>query len=85
MRHIGDFLGRLKSLRPPHETVRTEVKKILSEKLGAELDIGDIRCQDGVVYITADAMQKSEIFMRRRAILSALADRLGAEAPSDIR
>ncbi len=84
MEHIAVFFDRIRSIALPNERVRRETLSAIREKIGIELDMGDIRIQCGKAIISTDASAKSEIFMRKRALLAALADRLGNKSPTDI-
>lgn len=84
--NIGKFLERFANLRPSKKLIKEEGAKIISALLNIEINSESFEERDGVLYLKIEnPALKNEIFLKKNQILEALKERLGKNAPRDLR
>ncbi|MBC8464908.1 MAG: hypothetical protein H8D63_00835 [Parcubacteria group bacterium] len=85
MDHITTLLKKFTSITPPDESVRKEIVRVLESDYNILLNISDVNVQKGVVYLETSPLIKTEVMMRKEAILSNIKKTLSDSTPRDIR
>jgi hypothetical protein len=70
--NIGPLFDRFKNLQLPDETLRRLASEIITRECGVTIPIEKISIQNGVLSVDANPRVRSEVFMRRDAILDQL-------------
>ena len=85
-KNVGKFLERFANLRPSKTLIKEQSAKIISGLLNVEIKPDNFEERDGVLYLkSANPALKNEIFLKKNQILEALKEKLGPNAPRDIR
>ena len=74
--NIGDLLARFKKLKPTDTFIKEECVEVLQDSLGVKIDIKDISVQKNTLFLNLHPAIKTEIFLKKEHILSALKKRL---------
>ncbi|MCX6731602.1 MAG: DciA family protein [Candidatus Parcubacteria bacterium] len=85
-RNIGRFLEKFANFRPSKTLIKEESAQIIGGILGVEIKSENLEERDGILFLkTANPALKNEIFLKKSQILEALKEKLGPNAPRDIR
>ena len=86
MKKLQLLLDRFLNITPPNHAVRNAVVDVVRVKINIVLDRSDISVREGVVYIKARPIIKSEILLRKKEILDGVKNKIGsAAAVVDVR
>ena len=80
MKKLRLLLGRFLDITPPNHAVRNAVVDVVRVKINIVLDRSDISVREGVVYIKARPIIKSEILLRKKEILDGVKNKIGSTA-----
>lgn len=69
---IGGFLEKFKKILFQKEEVLSVIIKVVSKYTPIILDVKKIKIKNTIIYIEANPIQKSEIFMNKNKILKDL-------------
>ena len=83
MENISSFLQRFKKLLSSHGAVRQIVAEAIKQEVGIDIPTEKITIQSGVVSIQASTVVKSQVFIKKNAILGRV--RALGSSISDIR
>lgn len=84
--HIQSFLDRFKNIAPRDAHIKRALCEIVQLRIGITIEPSALSVQNGIVYINAHGIMKSEIALQKKTILTELGERLGNEtAVRDIR
>jgi hypothetical protein len=79
-------LARFKNLRVPEDFVVAAIIDVIHDVLDFEIDPQNISYRGGIAYIKVkQSLAKNEIFMKKGLIIEKLTQKLGSNAPKDIR
>ncbi len=70
MKKINTFLKTLNKIQVPDESLRKEFKKMVLKATFYDLKLSDIRIRNNVIYFSAPATVKNEIFLHKKEILN---------------
>jgi hypothetical protein len=85
-KNIGNFLERFANFKPSKTLIQEQSAEIISGLLNIEIKLSDFEERNGVLFLkSANPSLKNEIFLKKEIILGALKDKLGPNAPRDIR
>lgn len=86
MENISHFLDKFKKFGKPDILVREKTAEIIKKEIGVDIDNKKIKLRDCVIYVeTHDHILKSEIFLKKRKILSFLQDFCSDKNIKDIK
>lgn len=75
MESISNFLEKFKKFGKPDILVREKTAEIIKKEIGIDIDNKKIKLREGVIYIeTHDHLLKSEVFLKKRKILTFIQD-----------
>ena len=75
MESISNFLEKFKKFGKPDILVREKTAEIIKKGIGIDIDNKKIKLREGVIYIeTHDHLLKSEVFLKKRKILTFIQD-----------
>lgn len=84
--NIGNFLGRFANFRPSKNLIKEQSAQIINVILNAEIKQDEIEERDGVLFFkSSNPALKNEIFLKKNQIIEALKEKLGSNAPRDLR
>ena len=72
MSGIEIYLEKFKKIKPPDDSLKRAFVSLLSEKFGIKIELEDIKISRGRIYVDADPMVKSRIYVNMESILSEL-------------
>lgn len=84
LKHIGDFFARFANITPTERIVKEAARAAIEEIMRITLSPKAMVYQNKTLYLKESSVVKGEIFLHKKQILSALAKKLGADAPKDI-
>lgn len=85
-KNIGNFLERFANFRPSKKLIKEQSAQIISGLLNVEINPDNFEERDGILFLkSANPALKNEIFLKKNQILEVLKDKLGSNAPRDIR
>ena len=84
MYNISNFLARFKHLKNP-KIEREEIAKVLGECLGFEVSSNSISLKNNIIQFGGKSLLKTEIFLKKEAILKTLESKFPHLHIKDIR
>jgi hypothetical protein len=75
MKNIADFLSKFKIIRDPSEN-RKQVVLVIKDVTGLDIEEEEVRIVKNSLYLDVHPALKNHIFMRKKEILSCLAEKL---------
>jgi len=85
MFNISAFLNKFAKLGFSEQAVVSETKNIIQDVLRFTLDDQAIRFKNGIIYISAAAAAKNEIFFHKKEILEKLTQKIQQPKILDIK
>lgn len=82
MLEIKDLLARFNNLLLGEEGKKEVVRKIISEIIKVEINSGDIKIKNGVIYLNIKPIYKNEILLKQEQILLKLKESFGKKSPT---
>lgn len=82
---IAELLKKFKNITAAQELIKNETTEIVDKKTGIRIDAQHIRLSGNKIILDGSPAMKSAIFMRKNEILNDLKNKLGKQAPTDIR
>lgn len=84
---INLFLNKFKNIVPPERFIKREIVGVVKEIVGVVLHENNLKLKRNVVYISTQAVIKSEVFLHKKEILLLLSQRLSKykQTVTDIR
>ena len=78
------YLAKFKGLRPADDQLKESLQSVVKELLGIELAKKNITVQRWTVFVSGSAGLKSEIYINREKILTALSTKLSRPGPRQL-
>lgn len=85
MKGIGTFFEKFKSSAVKEIKKRVAISNILKKEIGEEIPIENISISNGVIKIKSSSMIKSQIFIKKIAILRVISTTLQGLFVKDIQ
>ena len=86
MFNIGQYFDRFLNSQNKEVVFRTVVKKIVLEKVGIDLNVGDISIKSGVINLkNISQAARSAIFIKKQLLISTINESQGSYKVIDIR
>lgn len=82
---ISLFFEKYQHLLSSSSASKDVIIQVLKEKTGIDIDREHIEIRNGTIFIQESPILKNELFIKKRLILKAIADRLGKDASGDLR
>ena len=84
--NITSYLSRFKDFKPSRGLLKEEAAKNLSQIIGSEIKQEDVELRSGILYLKIkNPGLRTQVFMKKRAILDYLFTKMGKRAPQDLR
>lgn len=84
MQQLGDFFAKFKNLPPPPKVIRQKITDVITQEVGGSLENDAIKIEKTVVFVHAHPVLKSEIAIKKQAILESLASKIPQRKFTDI-
>jgi len=85
-KNIGNFLERFANFKPSKTLIKEQSTQVIGALLNIEIKPDDFEERDGVLYLkSSNSTLKNEIFLKKSQIIETLKEKLGPNAPRDIR
>ena len=85
MKKAKDLLVRWEQVVPDSFFLRSVLPAIVKKRTRAEIEPSSISVKNQTVFIKASPLIKTEIFIKKSAILEDLTKEMGEKAPRDIK
>jgi len=85
MVEIKDLLQRFSNLLLSEEIKKSCVKDVISQIIGAPIDIKDVKIKNNSVYLNIKPIYKNEILLKQDQIFIELQNCLGKKSPEAVR
>ena len=85
MKPLGDFFQRFENLPPSPKAIREVISSVVSGVINYEINEGDIKLDKETVYIKTRPLIKTEIEIKKQAILELLVLKLPKKSITNIR
>lgn len=85
MQGISIFLEKFKNLTIPDETVRKAFVEAFKVETGTDVPLSDTRVKNGVLYVELSPGAKSEMIIKKRAILARIYEVCDPKKLGDIK
>ena len=85
MQQVSFFLEKFKTLGADSVSVKEAFIKSAQKIFNIKIELSDIQIKNGTIYIKAHPALKSEIFLKREALLRELTDILGTMKVTALR
>lgn len=74
---IANYLEKFEKITPPERELRYATSKEVKESLGMEVNPEDISFKNGIIYIKAHPVIKSEVNLNKTSIIIGVSRRVG--------
>jgi plasmid replication initiation protein len=82
---IAELLKKFKNIAVAQELVKNETAEIINKKTGITINTQQVSLLGNKIFLKGSPAIKSLVFMRKNEILNELKNKLGKQAPIDIR
>lgn len=79
MKQVASFLKSFVEITPPHRAIKEAMIAVIERELGITLSKENITIRDGVVYIQAPSVLKSEIQLTKKKLLARVSQDLSKQ------
>ncbi len=84
MNNLEKYLGKFKVLKPADQEVKEVVIEVVFKRTGIELKPKQLRLSNFDLYLDLKPVERSEIYLKKEAILAELRELLDKKAPKKI-
>ncbi len=85
MFNIEEYLSKFKVILKKDGAIKGVIKDVLDKELKTNISKEDIKISQGIIFLKAPPILKSEILLRKNKILEKISNKIGSKKIQDIR